>query len=478
MAIDTIGTNAIANDAVTAAKIPDGAVDADLGAVHSVISVKGTIINSIATTLTIEIGGKFASSDNVKYYASNGSLIATDSNRTVTNGTLTSAVPNGVYSGYSAGNIISIKIESSSSISANSVDKTVITAPSGGTITTSGDYRIHTFTSSNNFTVVANTMLRNVEYLVIGGGGGAGYHVNQGYYHDSVGGGGAGGYRCSVPGETSGGGVPNEAPIPFLTTGTYHCQVGAGGAAASGSSGSGGSAGGASIFGGETLATGDNDTTNREFAFFYGAVQRSQYTIHSSTGSLPIMSFGGGGSPNVAWASSSPYKVGGSGGSAGGSGHSYSGADTTTIGAGVNLPRQGFTSGTLNGYIQASTGGGGAGGGTVSLNTTNKGTTNNLNGGIGLSSSITGSAVLRGGGGAAGGSGSAGHSTNGGAGVAGGGNGGNHNAGAAGTSGTANTGGGGGGSGSSASSSGYASGAGGSGVIILRYKLNEVDNFL
>ena len=27
MAIDTIGTNAIANDAVTAAKIPDGAVE-------------------------------------------------------------------------------------------------------------------------------------------------------------------------------------------------------------------------------------------------------------------------------------------------------------------------------------------------------------------------------------------------------------------------------------------------------------------
>ena len=88
MAIDTIGTNAIANDAVTAAKIPDGAVDADLGAVHSVISVKGTSINSIATTLTIEIGGKFASTVNVKYYTSGGSLIATDSNRTVTNGTL------------------------------------------------------------------------------------------------------------------------------------------------------------------------------------------------------------------------------------------------------------------------------------------------------------------------------------------------------------------------------------------------------
>ena len=33
MAIDTIGTNAIANDAVTAAKIPAGAVDADITAI-------------------------------------------------------------------------------------------------------------------------------------------------------------------------------------------------------------------------------------------------------------------------------------------------------------------------------------------------------------------------------------------------------------------------------------------------------------
>ena len=82
--------------------------------------------------------------------------------------------------------------------SANSVEKTVITAPTGGTITTSGDYRIHTFNSSGNFVVAANTLLKNVEYLVIGGGGGGGYHTANGYYYDSVGGGGAGGYRCSV----------------------------------------------------------------------------------------------------------------------------------------------------------------------------------------------------------------------------------------------------------------------------------------
>ena len=473
MAIDTIGTNAIANDAVTAAKIPDGAVDADLGAVHSVISVKGTIINSIATTLTIEIGGKFASSVNVKYYTVGGSLIATDSNRTVTNGTLTSAVPSGVYNGYSAGNVISIKIESGSNLSANSVDKTVITAPTGGTITTSGDYRIHTFNSSGNFVVAANTLLKNVEYLVIGGGGGAGYHTANGYYYDSVGGGGAGGYRCSVPGETSGGGVAAEPPIPYLTSGTYECQVGAGGAAA-GSTPTGGDAGTHSVFGGNTIATVASGGSNSHHSYFYGSPDRAQNPIQSSTGSLPIMSHGGGGSVSVAWNPPSGTR-GGNGGSGGGSGSSSG----TTANYGVNLSRQGFISGSLNG-VQAGSAGGGAGGAGANINTSNMGTTSNYNGGVGLTSSITGSAVGRGGGGAVGGTASSGHSQTGGTGTHGGGNGGNYQSssyGKNGNDGDANTGGGGGGSGASGGAAAYASGAGGSGVIILRYKLNEVDNF-
>ena len=343
MAIDTIGTNAITNDAINAAKIADGAVDADMGPVHSVISVKGTIINSVATTITIEIGGKFASSVDVKYLTVGGTVIATDTGRTVTNGTLTSAVPSAVYSGYSAGNIISIKIVSGSVDSANSVEKTVITAPTGGTITTSGDYRIHTFNSSGNFVVAANTLLKNVEYLVIGGGGGGGYHTANGYYYDSVGGGGAGGYRCSVPGETSGGGVAAEPPISYLTSGTYECQVGAGGAAV-GSTGTGGSPGTHSVFGGiasvESVGTGGSGSHH---SFYYGSPDRSQNPIQSSTGSLPIMDHGGGGSVSVCW---NPPQLtrGGNGGSGGGSGTSSGGSTAH----GVNLSRQGYISGTLN----------------------------------------------------------------------------------------------------------------------------------
>ena len=70
--------------------------------------------------------------------------------------------------------------------SENNYDIKSLTTPAatGGTITTSGDHRIHTFTSSGTF--VANKAM-NVEYLAVAGGGGGG---GGGY----GGGGGAGGY--------------------------------------------------------------------------------------------------------------------------------------------------------------------------------------------------------------------------------------------------------------------------------------------
>ena len=58
---------------------------------------------------------------------------------------------------------------------------------SGGTITQSGGFTIHTFTSSGTFT--PNT-IGTVEYLVIAGGGGSGT--------SGGGGGGAGGYRTAT----------------------------------------------------------------------------------------------------------------------------------------------------------------------------------------------------------------------------------------------------------------------------------------
>ena len=78
---------------------------------------------------------------------------------------------------------------------------------SGGTVTTSGGYRIHTFNSSGTFTMNAS---RNVEYLVVAGGGGGGKSL-----------GGAGGAGGMINGSSSN-----------LAAQNYTITIGAGGAVA------------------------------------------------------------------------------------------------------------------------------------------------------------------------------------------------------------------------------------------------------
>ena len=50
------------------------------------------------------------------------------------------------------------------------------TVATGGTITTVGDYKIHTFTGSSDFIVTSEGTSPNnvVEYLIVGAGGGSG----------------------------------------------------------------------------------------------------------------------------------------------------------------------------------------------------------------------------------------------------------------------------------------------------------------
>ena len=64
----------------------------------------------------------------------------------------------------------------------------------GGTVTTDGDYKIHTFTSSGVFTVTtAGGSLESV--IAVGGGGGGG----AAYWSGGGGGGGGLGYKANVP---------------------------------------------------------------------------------------------------------------------------------------------------------------------------------------------------------------------------------------------------------------------------------------
>jgi len=291
----------------------------------------------------------------------------------------------------------------------------------GGTITTSGDFKIHTFTSSGTFTVTSaglSSGSTTVDYLVVAGGGGAGSAYG--------GGGGAGGFRQSFPNPATGG-------LP-VSVQAYPITIGAGGAG--------------------TPTTG-NKGSNSVFS-----------TITSGGGG-----FGGTHGP--------PDENGGPGGSGGGS----AGRFGPTTGGSGNTPPVSPPQGSNGGSCPPGTPGSpykGAGGGGTSAVGENGGdgtpNTEGADGGNGSPTTISGSPATYGGGGGGGGQ----HydpspnfrSGNGGSG--GGGPGGNVFSGGAnpGVAGTANTGGGGGGGvyDSSQSPNQGGGGSGGSGVVIIRYK--------
>jgi hypothetical protein len=300
----------------------------------------------------------------------------------------------------------------------------------GGTVTTSGDCKIHTFTGPGTFTVtnVAACAAQNIiSHLVIAGGGGGGSSTD-----DTVasGGGGAGGYRevknpvtpytaSPLDGYAC---APNRVTV---TAQAYPITVGGGGA------------------GGTTPQ---------------GAAVSGSDSIFST-----ITSAGGGKGSNQA---TNANATGGSGG--GGVWNRFAGAAGNTPPV---SPAQGFAGGAPgNGSIQS----GGGGGGASAVGQNNNGN-NGGAGGAGVATSINGTPTTRAGGGGGGG-GFPGCNTGGAGGSGGGGAGGsvieqpNH----PGTSGTANTGGGGGGGGGESNNSGDRScstgGNGGSGIVIIRYK--------
>jgi hypothetical protein len=295
-------------------------------------------------------------------------------------------------------------------------------AATGGTITTSGDYKIHTFTGPGTFTVTsAGTPAGSttVDYLVVAGGAAGGANGSPNIW--GGGGGGAGGYRESS-GTASGSytvsplgsGVP---ALPVSVTG-YPITVGAGGA--SSASPVAGPSGSNSIFS----------------------------TITSAGG-------GGGGTQALA-----PSTINGQpGGSGGGGGATGSGGTGNTPPV---SPSQGNNGGTASSPSGSSGGGGGATAAGGNAPTPAGGA-----GGAGATSSINGTPTARAGGG---GGGVYGSGLPGPGGAGGGGSGGPCGPGQ-GVDGTANTGGGGGGN--SQKPAPYPTtggGSGGSGIVIVRYK--------
>ena len=290
--------------------------------------------------------------------------------------------------------------------------------PTGGTITISGGYRIHTFTSSGSFIVSQTGFPSTAEVLLVAGGGGGGRWG---------GGGGAGGllyYGTETPK------TPNGSSV-IITPQTYTITIGAGGAGWVGDAQSGGNGG-----------SGSNTT-----GFGYTSI-------------------GGGGGGNYGQTGlPGPGLTGGSSGGGGSNGPNYNG---TTRGNTAATAGQGNAGGLGGGNYGTSGGGGGGGAGAAG-----KDYTNGLGplGGDGLQYGISGTNTYYGGGGAGV---MQGTSTLYGPSLGGGGRGGG-GSGATLTSaqvdGVINTGGGGGGTQDGVVAGTTRAGNGGSGIVIIRYAI-------
>ena len=195
---------------------------------------------------------------------------------------------------------------------------------SGGTVTTSGLYTIHTFSypNSDNFEVTSGSS--EIEYLVVAGGGAGGGGGTLG-----GGGGGAGGLRSNHPEMPS----PLKQPSLTISPGTYPVTVGQGGQA--------------------------DSATNRPTA------NPGNTSYFAGPGLSPVQGGGGGGSggsnpPGTAY-------VGDPGGSGGGGGKGFpSGAGAGGSGSkitGTSDAAPGFNPQGNDGLVGNAPGSGGGGGG-------------------------------------------------------------------------------------------------------------------
>ena len=300
----------------------------------------------------------------------------------------------------------------------------------GGTITTSGNCKIHTFTGPGTFAVsqISTTSAENiVSYVVVAGGGGGGW--------DRAGGGGAGGFRevkspltpyTASPLD----GYPSSPNRVTLTAASFPITVGGGG----------------------------NGGANPNPVSGKG--------LSGSNSIFSTVTSAGGGGGGAAPGGAGPGVDGGSGGGSSGPGTGGSG-NTPPV-----TPAQGTAGGSTPGVVHGSGGGGATVAGNPGVGPLNPGTTAG-NGGAGATSSINGTPTARAGGGG-GGFSSAGSGCSpfpGGQPGAGGGGAGGSYPGGQGAAATVNTGGGGGGGSNGPNTSPDGNGGnGGSGIVIIRYK--------
>jgi len=242
--------------------------------------------------------------------------------------------------------------------SAKTADIADFVTATGGTITTCGDYKIHTFTGPGTFTVTcagSSYGSSTVDYLVVAGGGGGG--------GNRAGGGGAGGYRASGFGP-----APLQGTaLPVSVTG-YPITVGGGGTYGTCWTNNRGSSGNNSVFSTITSAGGGGGAGVSLPAFTGGSGGGQNHSVGcaGAAGNTPPVSPPQG---NSGSARTSPLNGGAGGGATGpGTGNNPGGpgAPNSISGAVVTYSTGGARGTDLNipagSPAPANSGNGGAGG--------------------------------------------------------------------------------------------------------------------
>lgn len=237
---------------------------------------------------------------------------------------------------------------------------------SGGTVTTSGAYTIHTFTASETFTLTSNPQNRSFIVLVVGGGGGGGTRHG--------GGGGAGGvlyndtftamlgpYTVTVG--AGGGAATSGSNSTFSTLTAIGGGRGGGGGVVVQSGGSGGGQDGGSIGGSGTAGqgnTGGFGSGGPSESYFSGGGGGGAAAVGGNSTQVQFATAGNGGSGRSLSISGSAVYYGGGGGGGCASTSTSAGSGGLGGGGAGSIGAVNATSGTAN------TGGGGGGSGFVS----------------------------------------------------------------------------------------------------------------
>ena len=271
-------------------------------------------------------------------------LVATDADGAITYSVVAGTLPTGLSLNSTTGVISGTTTGSSQTVTVRALDDggnfndREFTLPvqkaTGGTVTQSNNYTVHTFTSTDDFVALTDV---TIEYLVVAGGGsGANGTSNVGF-----GGGGGGGVRSSISGDA---GASSAASI---TAGTYTCTVGAGGAA----TGQNGRRGGSSSIAGIVTATGGGGGV---FSTSYTPLERHGASGGGGTGNGGDID-GGTGSRGGNGGRGTNGDAGGGGGGGGLSGTNGSNASGQQGGFGGN----GTTSSATGSAVYYGGGGGG-----------------------------------------------------------------------------------------------------------------------